>query len=302
MRSLSNHNDQVIHEDFSSLGLKPSVESVAASEFRIAGDHRAWDVSWSSIAGKAIEGYNFSCTALNLTAAYTGAGICLTHLVKESVGGEPLSGSFTLTVTSDGFTAEQGVLWGRAEATVNLTYNATAAEVRGALEAINTPPALGVELMYSLPGGVGGSTYLLTFPRASGATSSRSGVLLGVSMPGLKGTGASVSVREVHPGSRWGGKFALSLGGVKGPALPFDADADEVREAVEYLILSISNKTMSLDVWKEDVQSGHRWAVVFSGDGLGGDIDTMKVRSGTAMFTGITTIYLQTCMVHGSDR
>lgn len=260
----------------------------------MAGDHRAWDVSWESTPGNAMESADFSCAAgANITADYTGEGTCTTALVAASAGGRPLSGKFALTVssaissvpTSDnaGLTDDSSWGAGAAETTVVLDYNATAAEVRASLEALTGVAVAEVELMDYLPNGErgGGSTYLVTFPGASGGTSPAGGLSLTASASGLNGTGADVTVLEVYQGSRWGGDFALSMGGLEASAVPFDARAEEMQEAISALVKSANGddggEGGAVEVWREDLEAGFRWAVAFSGGSLGGDIELMSV-------------------------
>lgn len=233
-----------------------------------------------------METVDFSCAAgANVTAAYTGEGTCTTELVAASAGGAPLSGRFAITVSSsipssDDLTDDTA--WGTAvETTAFLDHNATATEVRTALEALSSVAVADVELINVLPSGNGsaGSTYLVTFTGASGATSPIGGLSLTTSAAGLNGTGAETTVGEVHPGSRWGGEFALSIGGLEGSALPFDARAEEIQEAVSAILASASggNDGNRVEVWREDYEVGFRWIVAFSGGDLDGDIDLMEV-------------------------
>lgn len=284
---------QILREDFSSLGVYPSVAIVAAANLRLAGDHRAWDVSWDSIPGNAMESVDFSCAAgANVTATYTGEGTCTTELVVASAGGSPLSGKFTLTVVSSSAPASSiyydtdvvndNTAWaGEAETTSYLDYNVTAAELRAALEALPGVAVADVELVNSITSGNrdGGSFYLVTFPGASGAKSPMGGLSLAASATGLNGTGAGATVREVQPGSRWGGEFALSIGGLESSALSFEAQAEEVQEAVATLVDSAGGGEGggSVEVWREELDDGFRWAVAFSGGNLDGDISLMKV-------------------------
>ncbi|CAM9618643.1 unnamed protein product, partial [Ectocarpus sp. 13 AM-2016] len=96
---------------------------------------------------------------------------------------------------------------------------------------------------------------------------------------GLNGTGAETTIGEVHRGSRWGGDFALSIGGLEGSALPFDARAEEMQEAVSALLASAGgeNDENSVEVWREDYEAGFRWIAAFYGGNLDGDIDLMEV-------------------------
>lgn len=303
---------QILREDFSYLGVHPSVAAVAAADLRMAGDHRAWDVSWDSTPGNAMESADFSCAAgANITADYTGEGTCTTALVAASAGGSALSGKFALTVSSiaSGFptsadldpTDESSWGAGAAETTAFLEYNATAENVRVALEALAGVAAAEVELVDSLPGGdrSGGSTYLVTFPGASGATSPAGGMSLTASAVGLNGTGAEATVREVFRGSRWGGEFALSMGGLDGPAVPFDARAEEMQEAISALVVSANGDGGEgggiVEVWREELEAGFRWAVAFSGGSLDGDIELMSVSYGTGM-KGIWMYFSRWCV------
>lgn len=225
---------------------------------------------------------NFSCTGLNITATYTGEGTCTTTLVAESAGGTPMSGTFSLTILSDSNDDDTDeAIWETSKTTAYLTYNATSAEVQAALEGLDDVATADVELINSLSGSRGGgSTYLITFPGASGSTSIMGGLSLTASAAGLNGTGMSATVREVYPGSRWGGEFALSVGGLESSALQFDADAEDVREAVDALVSSAGGKEGEVAVWREEIDAGFRWAVAFSAGDLDGDIDLMEVGSG----------------------
>lgn len=271
-----------MREDFSSLGLRPTVESVTAADFRRAGDHRAWDISWSSIPGNVMETSNFSCTGINLTTAYTGDGICSTVLVENSAGSVPISGTFTLTVTNSGEMSEEDVFWGESsQSTVQLAHNASAADLQAALEDLEGVAAVAVERTKALPQEMGGGgSYLITFSGSSSAIAApTSGLSLGVSADNLNGTRVGATVRVVYPGSRWGGEFALSLGGLEGPALSFDAQPEEVQGVIATLATSVgSGGEGNVEVWRETVDSGFRWAVAFSGGCLDGDIDLLKVR------------------------
>lgn len=262
-----------------SLGVQPTVRIVPASDFRIAGDHRAWDISWVSVAGNAIDRYTFSCQGLNLTTAYTGQGVCSTSLVELSAGGEPLHGNFSLDVKAPLKRARGNSEPDYLEASVDLPYNATGAEVQNALEALALIPSVRVERCCSLPGGEGGGVYRITFSGGAKAYGSSGETLLAISAGGLRGTGANVSIRDIHPGSRWGGQFALSLGGVEGSALEFDADAEQVREVVENLVLSAGGPEGSSHVWREATEFGYRWAVVFDYDSSASGVNLMEVRS-----------------------
>lgn len=238
-----------------------------------------------------MESADFSCTEANATTAYTGEGTCSTALLATSAGGASLSGNFALTISSTtsasavgGEDATDDTAWGEAaETTVFLDFDATAAEVQAALEALTGVGAVDVELVNSLPSDSrgGGSSYLVTFPGAPGATSPMGGLSLAASSAGLFGTRAEATVREVYPGSRWGGEFALSIGGLEGSPLPFDANAEEVQEAVSTLVTSAhggDGDADSVEVWREDLETGFRWVVEFSGGRSDGDIDLMEVR------------------------
>ncbi|CAM9254235.1 unnamed protein product, partial [Hapterophycus canaliculatus] len=239
----------------------------------MAGDHRAWDVSWDSTPGNAMESADFSCAAgANITTEYTGEGTCKTELVAASAGGSPLSGKFALTISSV-----------TSSITTFLDFNATAAQVRESLEALTGVAAAEVELVDSLLSGDrgGGSTYLVTFPGALGVSSPPGGLSLTASTMGLNGTGADATVREVYQGSRWGGEFALSIGGLEGSAVPFDARAEEMQEAINALVVSANGDGGDdggvVEVWREDLEAGFRWAVAFSGGSLDEDIELMSV-------------------------
>lgn len=271
---------KVLREDFSSLGVEPMVTSVAAADLRLAGDHRAWDISWVSIPGNVMESANFSCSGSNITSAYSGEGTCIAALVQKAAGGNPISGTFTLKVLSNSNDDDTNkAAWGASEITINLAYNSTATEVQTALQELSGVAVADVELINSLSEGrSGGSTYLIAFPGATGATSPMGGVSLTASEAGLDGTGVRATVREVHPGSRWGGEFALSIGGLEGSRLPFDADAEKVREDISNLIYFTGGEGGKVDVWRDEVEAGFRWAVAFSGGDLDGDMDLMEVR------------------------
>lgn len=252
-----------------------------------------------------MESVDFSCAAgANVTATYTGEGTCTTELVAASAGGSPLSGKFALTVVSSSATTSSNsydtddvtdsTAWaGAAGTTAYLDYNVTAAEFRAALEALPGVAAADVELVDSITSGNrnGGSSYLVTFPGASGAKSPMGGLSLAASATGLNGTGAGATVREVQPGSRWGGEFALFIGGLESSALPFDAHAEEVQEAIAALVdfAGGGEDGGTIEVWREDLETGFRWAVAFSGGNLNGDIDLMVV-SGHSLGNGVTTL------------
>lgn len=242
-----------------------------------------------------MENAAFSCTEVNVGTAYTGEGACSTALLAASAGGAPLTGSFALTISSTasapavthgGEDVTDATAWGEAtETTAYLDFDATAAEVQAALEALAGVAAVNVELVNSLPSGNlgGGSSYLVTFLGAPGASSPMGGLSLAASSTGLFGTGANAAVREVYPGSRWGGEFTLSIGGLEGSPLPFDAKAEQVLEAVSALVAAAhgggGEDTDSVEVWREDLEAGFRWVVAFSGGLAGGDVDLMEVRS-----------------------
>lgn len=77
---------KVLRQDFSSLGVEPIVASVGAADLRLAGDYRAWDVSWVSVPGDIMAAVEFSCLGINITAAYTGEGVCTTRILVEPAG------------------------------------------------------------------------------------------------------------------------------------------------------------------------------------------------------------------------
>lgn len=228
-----------------------------------------------------METSNFSCTGINLTTAYTGDGICSTVLVEKSAGGVPISGTFTLTVTNFAQTSEEDVVWGESsQSTVKLAHNTSAAYLQAALEDLEGVAAVVVERNSALPQeSGGGGSYLITFTGSSSTIAApTSGLSLSVSADNLKGTNVGATVRVVSPGSRWGGEFALSLGVLEGPALSFDAQPEEVQYAIETLATSTgSDREGSVEVWRETVYSGFRWAVAFSGGYLDGDIDLLEV-------------------------
>lgn len=285
---------QILREDLSSLGVYPSVVSAPAGGLLLAGDHRAWDVSWDSIPGNAMESADFSCTGADVATAYTGEATCSTALLAASAGGASLSGTFALTISSTasastithgGEDASDDTAWGEAaETTTYLDFDATPAEVQAALEALTGVAAVDVELVNSLPSSSlgGGSSFLVTFLGATGATSPIGGLSLAALSAGLFGTGAETKVREVYPGSRWGGEFALSIGGLEGSSLPFDAEAEGLQEAVSALVAAAhggdAEDTDSVEVWREDSEAGFRWVVAFAGGLSDGDIDLMEVR------------------------
>lgn len=173
------------------------------------------------------------------------------------------------------------VYWEAPESTAYLPVNATSSEVQEALEALPGVASAKVEIVYSLLDGdrSGGIAYLVTFPGATGVTSPMGGVSLTASGIDLNGTEAAVTVREVYPGSRHGGEFALSFGGIEGSALPFDADTEEVKGAIDALVVSVGGEAGGVGVWREEVEAGFRWAVAFSGTNLDGDVDLMQVSS-----------------------
>lgn len=226
---------------------------------------------------------NFSCTGLNLSTSYTGDGICSTALIANAAGGHPIAGTFALTVSRPADAIYEGDAWAKStESTVNLEHNATAATVQAALEALDNVATVEVKRTRFLPGeGGGGCSYVITFIGSSAAAGTSSGGLsLEVSGDYLNGTRVSATALEVFPGSRWGGEFALSFGGLEGAALPFDARAEEVQEAVKALSVAAGGKQGSVDVWKQEVESGFRWTVAFSGGNLDGDVDLLKVIGG----------------------
>lgn len=225
-----------------------------------------------------MESANFSCTGNNITAAYTGDGTCTTSIIATSAGGSPVTGSFTLTTVSNSNWSDTYVYGQTSETTAPLAFNATASQVQAALEALGGVAIADVELVESLPGSRGGgSTYLVTFPGALGATSPLGGLSMTASSVGLNGTRVDATVREIYPGSRWGGEFALSVGGQQGSSLPFDARAEELQEAISSLISSVGGKDGVITVQREEVEAGFRWAVTFSGGDLSGNIDLMEV-------------------------
>lgn len=272
-----------MREEFGSLGVQPTVSSVNASEINLAGDYRAWDVSWVTVPGDVMEGNNFSCTGFNTTADVTDGDTCMTVLVASSAEATPISGTFTLTVFPSyaDHIFEDGVL-GKSETTTPLSYKATSADVQAALEGLGVVAAAEVELVNSLPNSRGGgSTFFVTFTGATGESSPMGGPSLSVSAMELKGTGVDAVVREVYPGSRWGGEFALSIGVLdESPTLPFDASAEEVRKAVEALVLSAGGKEGSVTVKREKVKAGFRWAVTFSDGDPNGNNDLLEVCRG----------------------
>lgn len=286
--------------DFSSLGVNPTVASIGAAELRLAGDHLAWDVSWVSVAGNTMESANFSCAGNNITTAYTGEGTCTTSVIAAAAGGSPVSGSFTLTTVSNSNRSDTYAYRETPETTAPLAFNATASQVRAALEALGGVAIADVELVQSLPGSRGGgSIYLVTFPGASGATSPLGGLFMTASSVGLNGTRVGATVREVYPGSRWGGEFALSLGGQQGPSLPFDARAEELQEAMSTLISYVGGEAGVVTVQREEIEAGFRWAVTFSGGDLGGNIDLMEVSAYRCRVAGFNVIsyYALRCAV-----
>lgn len=202
--------------------------------------------------------------------------------MPNNSGGSPLSGTFSLTV-SNSYSNEETDLneayWGRPENTAYLPFNATSSEIEEALEALSGVATAEVEIAYSLleGGRCGGIAYLVTFPGATGATSPLGGISLTASGNGLNGTGAAVTVHEVYPGSRHGGEFALSFGGIEGSVLAFDADTEEVRRVIDALVVSVGGGEGGVDVWREEVEAGFRWAVAFSGIDLDGDVDLIEV-------------------------
>lgn len=227
-----------------------------------------------------MESANFSCTGSNITAAYTGEGTCATSIIAASAGGSPVTGAFTLTTVSNSNLSNTYAYRETSETTASLAFNATASQVRAALEALGGVATANVELLESLPGSRGGgSTYLVTFPGASGATSPLGGLSLTASSVDLNGTRVGATVREVYPGSRWGGEFALSVGGQQGSSLPFDARAEEVRETISTLISSVGGEAGVVTVQREESEAGFRWAVTFSGGDVGGNVDLMEVRA-----------------------
>lgn len=172
-----------------------------------------------------------------------------------------------------------------SETTVQLAHNASADEIQTALEDLDNVGPVSVERIRALPRqSGGGGSYLITFLGSSytDIADSMSGFLtLSVSAEtSLYGTMADAAVEVVYPGSRWGGEFALSFGGIEGEALAFDAQPEEVQEAVEALAASAgAGEDGSVNVWRETLESGYRWLVSFSGGYLDGDIDLLEVRA-----------------------
>ena len=275
---------QVLREDFASLGVHPTVSSVSASEIDLAGDHRAWDVSWVSVPGDFMESANFSCKMSNISIAYKGENNCATGVVASSTGAIPISGTFALTVSSS-YVDQRGDenMLEMAETTTPLAYNATSVEVQAALERLGTVSAADVELIKSLSGSRGGgSAFQVTFKGATGAASPMGGISMSISAIRLNGTRVHAAIREVHPGSRWGGEFALSFAQLEGQALPFNADAEQVREIIDTFVSSAGRDEGGVTVSREEVEAGFRWAVTFPAEDLKGNIDLMEVCAGYA--------------------
>ncbi|CAM9245826.1 unnamed protein product, partial [Discosporangium mesarthrocarpum] len=223
----------------------------------MAGDFRAWDVTWASVPG-GIDYQNFGCTGVNLTAEYTGDAACFTSLMQTATSA-PLSGVFSLST--------------REGETPLLTHNASAAEASAALSTLSI--VANVTLLHALPGGRNGGTYRITFSGTDEDTD-----LLDVKTTHLNGTGAKASVRRVVPGTRWGGEFALSFGGLETASLRFDASSDEVRHAI--INLGVAEDVI---VERETRETGFQWKVTFPGDPMG-PMDLMEVTIDIVLLSG----------------
>lgn len=178
-----------------------------------------------------------------------------------------------------------GAAWGglTSETTVQLAHNASADTLQTALEELGNVGAVSVERVRALPReNGGGGSYLITFLGSSYSdiVDSMNGYMsLSISAEtSLYGTMADAAVEVVYPGSQWGGEFALSFGEVEGEALAFDAQPEEVQEAIEALAVSAgAGEDDNVEVWRETLESGYRWLVTFSGGYLDGNIDLLKV-------------------------
>ena len=136
--------------------------------------------------------------------------------------------------------------------------NATAVDVRTALESLSTVDEVQVVRMEKSVSDGGGLRFRVTF---TGSKVDGNVDLLTTDTSGMDGTNPYATVKEVRPGGEATGTFTLLLDSVETSAIPVNASADELRaKLLEIPAIDNRGLTVTRNTTKRD---GYSWTVTF---------------------------------------
>mmetsp|Transcript_19232 Transcript_19232/g.32040 ORF Transcript_19232/g.32040 Transcript_19232/m.32040 type:complete len:7480 (+) Transcript_19232:1-22440(+) len=204
----------------------------------------------------------------------SGEFVCTVDTVTD---GNELGGFFTLQFAS--------------ESTVNIPFDATTNVVKDAIEALGGGSKHTVEVTQSLDNeATRAYTWTVVFTSDIGDL----GIMTATNS--LTGSGASIRIAETTKGNWLSGSFTLSYKLATTPDIPYDADAETVKGALESLgtIKSVVVTDTSLDT-----QRGKTWMVTFTSPTNGGDLELMQ--SSTTKLNGVGKTVLVREVVKGAE-
>ena len=179
--------------------------------------------------------------------------------------------------------------------------NATAVDVRTALESLSTVDEVQVVRMEKSVSDGGGLRFRVTF---TGSKVDGNVDLLTTDTGGMDGTNPYATVKEVRPGGEATGTFTLLLDSVETSAIPVNASADELRaKLLEIPAIDNRGLTVTRNTTKRD---GYSWTVTFlPNDGTSmmtpaGDISELTSTITTLNNSAAVSIIVTT-MRDGSD-
>jgi hypothetical protein len=216
----------------------------------------AWDITFPSVAGSMAL---LTCDVGMLRPQASRDARCRVYR-KQASNSRKLAGSFALALNG--------------ETTSLLPYDATAAQVRDALQALASVGA--VSVARSGPNWGKGFRWDVTFQSAPGVSVRHVGAvpLMSVAPAYLSGTQARAVVVETVRGSFLEGNFSLAFGGQTTAPLPYNASEEAVELALEGL-----SGLKGVTVRREALvgRLGYAWNVEFSS--VVGDLELLQGNS-----------------------
>jgi hypothetical protein len=212
----------------------------------VKGDYRAWDITFSSVAGP------ISALGCNVSWAHAqsdGTVGCAVSIVNAS-SSSPLSGYF--------FVEYNGLVSSK------LTPKSTASQVEAAIEAIAYTDVSVTRLNQEVDGDV---SWIVTFLADTASVSP-----LALIPTHLNGTGITTDVSVIQKGSFLDGNFTLGFSGYESNVMVCDDSSSDVVHALQN-IPGLNNVSVS----KESISVGVRFLVTFNS--LAGDVDLLTVAS-----------------------